>query len=239
MTAHWITPEWPAPEGVRALSTLRTGGHGQGVYASFNLGAHVGDEPANVMENRRRLRELLPSEPVWLTQVHGTSVVHADAPGELIGDASVSLRAGVVCTVMTADCLPILLCDRSASRVAAIHAGWRGLADGVVEAAIEALDGQELMAWLGPAIGPEAFEVGDEVRQAFIRRLERCESAFRPSTDDRWMADLYTLARLELEKLGVEAVYGGEYCTFSDPERFFSYRRDGQTGRMATLIWRE
>ena len=239
MSIHWITPDWPAPDGVKALSTLRTGGQGQGVYASFNLGAHVGDEPARVMENRRRLRELLPSEPIWLSQVHGTSVVNADAPDDLNADASVSKRAGVVCAVMTADCLPILLCDRAGSQVAAVHAGWRGLAGGVVEAAVQAFAGDELMAWLGPAIGPQAFEVGDEVRQAFLEKLDRCDGAFRPSQNNRWLADLYALARLELQKLGVDAVYGGEYCTFSDPERFFSHRRDGQTGRMATLIWRE
>lgn len=240
MSVCWIEPDWPASAGVRAVSTLRTGGFSRGRYASLNLGAHVGDDPAHVTQNRHLLCEALslPAEPVWLNQVHGADVVSADAPGRLNADASVAREAGAVCVVMTADCLPILLCDRAGRCVAAVHAGWRGLAGGVVEAAVEVLDSPDLMAWLGPAIGPSAFEVGAEVRRLFLDRLDGCASAFKPTSETRWSADLYRLARLVLQRAGVRQIYGGGYCTFSDPDRFFSYRRDGQTGRMATLIWR-
>jgi YfiH family protein len=187
------------------------------------------------------LREALnlPAEPIWLNQIHGVEVIRADAPARLTGDAAVTRRAGIVCAVMTADCLPILLCDRAGIGVAAVHAGWRGLAGGVVEAAVAALNRSDLMAWLGPAIGPKAFEVGGEVRRAFDDRLGDCSNAFSQTGEDRWLADLYLLARMVLHRAGVRRIYGGEYCTYSDPDRFFSYRRDGQTGRMATLIWRE
>lgn len=241
MSAFWIEPDWPAPPNVRAASTLRPGGFSQGVYAGLNLGAHVGDDPAHVATNRRLLWEALnlPAEPLWLSQVHGAVVIDADKPASLTGDAAVTRRAGLVCAVMTADCLPILLCDRSGTCVAAVHAGWRGLAGGVVEAAVAALKRPDLMAWLGPAIGPQAFEVGGEVRQAFCDRLGHCSSAFSRTGEDRWLADLYELARIALQRAGVVDLYGGGYCTHSDPERFYSYRRDGRTGRMATLIWRE
>lgn len=241
MTIGWITPDWPAPPGVRAGNTLRTGGVSVGPYASLNLGDHVGDERERVAENRRRLRTALnlPAEPVWLNQVHGSEVVKADSPHTRMADAAWTDERGVVCAVMTADCLPILLCNRLGTRVAAVHAGWRGLAGGVVEAAVAALATPDLIAWLGPAIGREAFEVGDEVRWAFIERLgDDCGNAFRPA-NGKWRADLYALARQVLNRVGIAAVYGGEYCTHSDPTRFFSYRRDGQTGRMASLIWLE
>lgn len=241
MSAFWIEPDWPAPRGVRAASTLRSGGFSQGAYAGLNLGAHVEDDPAHVAANRRLLGEALnlPAEPLWLHQVHGAGVIDADKSASLTGDAAVTRRAGVVCAVMTADCLPILLCDRSGSCVAAVHAGWRGLAGGVVEAAVAALDGTDLMAWLGPAIGPEAFEVGEDVRRVFCDRSGDCSSAFSRTSGDRWRADLYEIARRVLRRAGVREVYGGGCCTHSDPERFYSYRRDGRTGRMATLIWRE
>lgn len=241
MSAFWIEPDWPAPRGVRAASTLRSGGFSQGAYAGLNLGAHVGDDPAHVAANRRLLREALnlPAEPLWLHQVHGTGVIDADKSASLTGDAAVTRLAGAVCAVMTADCLPILLCDRSGSCVAAVHAGWRGLAGGVVEAAVAALDGTDLMAWLGPAIGPESFEVGEDVRRVFCDRAGDCSSAFNRTSGDRWRADLYEIARRVLRRAGVRDVYGGGYCTHADPERFYSYRRDGRTGRMATLIWRE
>ena len=241
MSVAWIEPDWPAPASVRSAATLRAGGASEGVYAGLNIGDHVGDNPAHVAANRRMLREALqlPAEPLWLSQVHDAGVVWADAPESLSADAAVTLESGVVCVVMTADCLPILLCDRAGSRVAAVHAGWRGLACGVVEAAVLAMGGADLMAWMGPAIGPDAFEVGSEVRAAFLDRLIACKAAFRQSGDAHYRADLYQLARIVLEGVGVRQIYGGKYCTYSDPDRFFSYRRDGQTGRMATLIWRE
>jgi len=238
----WIEPDWPAPPGIRAASSLRGGGLSQGVYASLNLGTHVGDEPSRVAANRRLLAESLnlPAEPFWLNQVHGTATAQAGPKSgpPPAADASYSDAVGVVCVVMTADCLPVLLCDRSGSRIAAAHAGWRGLADGVLEATVQAMGGRDLMAWLGPAIGPAAFEVGGEVRQAFLEKLGDCHAAFRPGNEGRWLADLYGLARIALNRAGVGEVYGGDYCTYSDPARFFSYRRDGQTGRMASLIWR-
>lgn len=240
MSVFWITPAWPAPKGVRAASTLRRGGVSQGSHAGLNLGLHVGDDAPCVTENRRLLREALqlPAEPIWLGQIHGSRVIRAESSPSREADAALTSAAGVVCVVMTADCLPVLLCDRTGSCVAAVHAGWRGLAGGVVEATVAAMDCRELIAWLGPAIGPDVFEVGTEVRQAFIDRLETCQAAFRPH-GDKWLADLYRLARIILARAGVSEVHGGGCCTYADPESFFSYRRDGQTGRMATLIWRE
>lgn len=245
---EWIEPDWPARAWVRAASTLRMGGTSSGVYASLNLGAHVGDHPAAVLENRRRLRVALklPAEPLWLNQVHGTAVA---VPGWYerppTADAAVfnAYAGGArgVCAVLTADCLPVLFCDRAGSRVAAAHAGWRGLAGGVLAATIKALSGPatELMAWLGPAIGPQAFEVGADVVEAFAARNPASATAFTPNARGRWQADLYQLARQELNRLGVTDVFGGGWCTASESARFFSYRRDGQTGRMATLIWLE
>ncbi len=238
-----LKPEWPAPENVRAISTTRCGGVSPVPYESLNLGDHVGDDPHNVMHNRQRVREWygIPSEPLWLQQVHGTRVVRADAPGGLRADGAYTRLPGMVCGVMTADCLPILVCDREGTRVAALHAGWRGLVAGIVEAGVSALGngGSDLMAWLGPAIGPEAFEVGDEVRELFIRKSEIAEEAFRRSSRGRWLADLYTLARQRLNRSGVQTVSGGDFCTYTDETRFFSYRRDQITGRSATLIWLE
>lgn len=242
----WIVPDWPAPAWVRAGTTTRHGGVSAPPYHSLNLGDHVGDDPKAVAENRRLLRQArrLPSEPVWLNQVHGTEVVDAGAlPGATpaIADASYATRPGVVCAVMTADCLPLLLCDREGRRVAAVHAGWRGLAGGVIEAAVLRLcrPGADLLAWLGPAIGPAAFEVGAEVRERFIDLDPQAEAAFAPSPAGRWLADIYLLARLRLARLHVTQVYGGHWCTYGDAERFYSFRRDGATGRMASLIWCE
>lgn len=233
-----LLPNWPAPPAVRACATTRMGGVSTGPYASLNLGDHVGDDPAAVAENRARLCRalVLPAEPLWLTQVHGIAV--AEGQGGC-ADASVAFAAGTVCTVMTADCLPLLLCDRAGTRVAAVHAGWRGLLAGVIEAAVTRLDvpGEELLAWLGPAIGSDAFEVGEEVRVAFMTEDAGAAEAFRPSPAGRWLADIYALARRRLARCGVSAVYGGELCTYHDAERFYSYRRDGVTGRMASLIW--
>jgi len=241
MTRFWIEPEWPAPPGVRAASTLRRGGVSIGPYRSLNLGTHVGDDPDRVAENRRRLRDALnlPSDPVWLNQVHGNRAIPADVSSDRSADAVFAHGSGVVCAVMTADCLPVLLCSREGDRVAAVHAGWKGLAAGVIEAAVESLEGGDLLAWMGPAIGPDAFEVGHEVRETFVRKRAAFAEAFRETGNAKWLADLYGLARIVLNDAGVSAVYGGGFCTFGNAEDFFSYRRDRVTGRMATLIWRE
>jgi YfiH family protein len=237
----WIEPDWPAPPGVRAASSLRPGGVSGGAYASLNLGGHVGDAPEQVAQNRQKLAEALglPAEPTWLEQVHGNRVVRADAPDSLTADAAYTRAPGVVCAVMTADCLPVLLCARDGGAVAAVHAGWKGLAGGVIEAAVAAMDSQALLAWLGPAIGPEAFEVGDEVREHFLRNGAEFAVGFQEAEDGKWLADIYQLARIVLGRLGVAEVYGGGWCTHSNPDDFFSYRRDRVTGRMATLVWRE
>ncbi len=240
-TADWITPDWPAPPIVRACSTTRSGGISAPPYAAFNLAEHVGDSAARVAQNRAALIQALdlPAEPVWLKQVHGATVLDAtQAASYPEADAAYADRAGVVCTVLTADCLPLLLCDSDGSRVAAVHAGWRGLAAGVIEATLNKLGPpSKLLAWLGPAIGPHAFEVGDEVREIFITRDAAAQHAFRPSPAGRWLADLYTLARQRLRGAGVSGIYGGDYCTCSEHEKFYSYRREAVTGRMATLIW--
>lgn len=236
----WIVPDWPAPARVRALSTTRAGGVSTGPYAGLNLGNHVGDTPVAVLANRRLLRAALPAEPLWLRQVHGTRVV--DAAVASIGaeaDAALSREAGRVCVVMTADCLPVLLCDRAGRVVAVAHAGWRGLVAGVLEQTVAAMavaPGQ-LLAWLGPAIGPAAFEVGDEVRAAFVEADPAAVTGFVAGAPGKWRADLFLLARQRLARLGIGGVYGGGVCTFSDPQRFFSHRRDRVSGRMATLIW--
>lgn len=211
-------------------------------YDSLNLGDHVGDDPRAVAENRARLRNVLslPAEPCWLQQVHGSCAVDAAAQAlPCQADAAYTDQSGVVCAVLTADCLPLLLCDRAGTRVAAVHAGWRGLASGVIERALEgfAASGNELMAWLGPAIGPRAFEVGDAVRAEFVAHATAATAAFQAGRAGHWYADLYTLARQRLAARGVTAVYGGDHCTFSDAARFYSFRRDGVTGRMASLIW--
>ncbi len=237
-----ITPDWPAPSCVRALTTTRTGGVSLPPYDSLNLGDHVGDAPDAVAENRRLLREYLrlPAEPRWLSQVHGTHCCDAATVQTPIeADAQFAGEPGVVCAVLTADCLPLLLCDTAGERVAAVHAGWRGLLDGVIENSVQAMGEDEVMAWLGPAIGPAAFEVGAEVRAAFIERDTHAAEAFVAVEGDKWLADIYQLARQRLAACGITQVYGGDLCTFSDSERFYSYRRDGQTGRIASLIWLE
>lgn len=239
---HLILPGWPASPRVLAVSTTRRGGVGEPPYDSLNLADHVGDDPARVAENRRRLAAVAgyPSEPAWLQQVHGNRVVAAETVREPVtADAAWTREPGRPCVVMTADCLPILLCDRAGTVVAAVHAGWRGLAEGVIAATVAQLNVPplELLAWLGPAIGPGAFEVGEEVRAAFMALDKGNASCFQPSPAGRWLADIYGLARLQLRRLYVTAVYGGHACTFSEPERFFSYRRETTTGRMASLIW--
>jgi YfiH family protein len=240
-----IVPDWPVPTNVRAAVTTRAGGVSTGPYATLNLGAHVGDDADAVAENRRRVRTALqlPAEPTWLNQVHGTAVVEARSSSErpATADASIAHAPGAVCSVLTADCLPVILCDEKGTRVAAAHAGWRGLVSGILAETIAALgnESQTLVAWLGPAIEQSAFEVGEEVREQFVSRDSANARAFVRNERDRWQADLYELARLELGRLGVTNVYGGGFSCYADAERFFSYRRDGKTGRMATLIWLE
>lgn len=236
----FITPDWPAPANVRALCTTRCGGVSTGAYAGLNLGDHVGDAADAVSRNRALLRAHLPAEPLWLKQVHTTAVASADcACGTPQADAGVARQPHKICAVLTADCLPLLLCDQAGTVVGATHAGWRGLAAGVIEATIAAMeaDPATLLVWLGPAIGPNAFEVGDEVRAIFLAHDGAAASAFTPHAPGKWLADIYQLARLRLARCGVTRVYGGDYCTFRDHERFFSYRRDRETGRMASLIW--
>ncbi len=236
-----ILPDWPAPPTVRALSTTRPGGVSTDGYASLNLATHVGDAPDCVAENRARLQGLLPSEPMWLEQVHGTDVAPwRDAEGPVTADAAFTSSANAVCVVMTADCLPVLFCDRSGTVVAAAHAGWRGLLGGVLEHTLRAMQvpGEHVLAWLGPAIGPRAFEVGDEVREAFIAadpvHREAFVAAGRPG---KWLANLYRLATQRLRAAGVLAIHGGDRCTYEESGTFFSYRRDGLTGRQASLVW--
>ncbi len=241
-----LIPDWPAASRVHAASTLRTGGVSKGRHSSFNLGTAVGDDPAAVAENRKRLREMLalPSEPLWLKQVHGTAVLSAlDIAGDC-ADARVTDSRQQVLVIMTADCLPVLFSSRDGAHIGAAHAGWRGLVSGVLEATIDAMQTtpSDLLAWLGPAIARDAFEVGDEVRAAFLEHDAQSATAFTANARGRWQADLIELARQRLRAAGVTAIYGGQWCTYSDPERFFSHRRDGHdqpTGRMATLIWRD
>ena len=258
MQVAWLTPQWPAPAAVCALSTLRGGGVSAAPFASLNLAAHVGDAPAAVAENRRRLRAAagLPAEPAWLAQVHGalildldagvtTGVVTGVATGVAAGaaagpaDGAVTRTPGRVCAILAADCLPILFATESGDAVAAAHAGWRGLAGGVIEAIVRSLAAAppSLLAWLGPAIGPRHFEVGPEVRDELLRGDPQADEALAENARGRYMADLYVLARRRLAKLGVERVYGGGECTFSRSDKYFSHRRDGQSGRQATLIW--
>ncbi len=227
---------------VHAAVSTRNGGCSAPPFDSCNVSEGVGDDTRAVAENRRRLRERLglPSEPVWLDQEHGCGVVAAEnAPARRRADASVSFASGTVCTVTVADCLPVLFCDRDATRVAAAHAGWRGLAGGVLEATVAALDCEprKLIAWLGPAIGPHAFHVGDDVRERFVGQDEECALAFLPDNTGAWLADLYQLARLRLARLNVGEVSGGFHCTFTNERHFFSHRRDGRTGRMAACVW--
>lgn len=238
----WISPDWPAPPAVKALSTTRQGGVSTGVYASLNLGSHVGDAADTVAENRALLLKhaALPTSPAWLNQVHGCDVLDlAKWQGELVtADAAVSQQAGKVCLVMTADCLPVLFCNLQGTQVAAAHAGWRGLCDGVLEQTLAHFaNPNEVMVWFGPAIGPGSFEVGAEVRSAFMQKNAGANLAFVPQGEGKYLANIYLLARQRLLAAGVTRFYGGEHCTVSEPALFFSYRRDGQTGRMASCIW--
>jgi YfiH family protein len=246
-----IVPEWLAPTRVHAAFTLRTGGVSQQPYDSLNFGAHVGDDAVAVRENRRRLRESLrlPSEPIWLQQVHGTAVVDMDSLEHVDalaaepprGDAAVARDSGRVCVIQVADCMPVLFAARDGSAVGAAHAGWRGLAAGVLEETVRKLHAppSSLLAWLGPTIGQGHFEVGEDVRAAFMSTDTQAASAFTANARGRWQCDLYALARRRLAALGIQDISGGGWCTYADSARFFSFRRDGQCGRMAALIWLE
>lgn len=239
---QWIVPDWPAPANVRALVTTRAGGTSSGPYAGLNLGLRTDDDPAAVTENRARLQRCLPQPPKWLAQIHGTTVVDADAlDGVPEADASIARRPGTVCAILVADCLPILLADRAGSCVGAAHAGWRGLAGGVIANTVARMPAApaDLVAWIGPGIGPAAFEVGDDVRKAFCDQRPEQAAAFAPLRPGKWLCDLPALARAALRRAGVHAVGGGRLCTWSDAERFYSYRRDRVTGRMAALVWLE
>lgn len=250
MSLSWLVPDWPVPRGVRALSTWRPGGVSSGVYASLNLGSRVGDDDAAVAENRRliALAAGLPAEPCWLRQVHGTEVADLDAPpsaqspGTQPGqDAAITRKPGRVCAILSADCLPVLFAAADGGAVGAAHAGWRGLAAGVLAATVAALrvSPEALMAWIGPCIGPEAYEVGPEVHDQMLAAMPGAAHAFRAGAGARFMADLPLIARLQLQALGLVRIHGGTECTYRDPGRYFSYRRDGETGRQATLIWLE
>lgn len=235
-----IFPDWPAPPNVKAIQTTRIGGFSKGPYHSLNLGDHVGEDPLVVATNRQLLNQFVPSEPVWMRQVHGTRVIDAATASCLPeADAAFTRTPATVCCVMTADCLPVLLSDRTGSVVAAVHAGWRGLVNGIIEAGVASMQAPapDLMAWLGPAIGPETFEVGDEVRTAFVDVDANACQAFTALEKGKWLANIYLLARQRLAAMGVTQIHGGDFCTHADETRFFSYRRDQATGRTATLIW--
>lgn len=237
----WLMPDWPAPAQVKACVTTRAGGVSLAPFDSLNLGDHVEDSLEAVLENRRRLSQTFDIQPAWLRQVHGVNVVEADPGRTVEADASWTGTPGIACTSMTADCLPALFCNRAGTRVAAAHAGWRGLAAGVLEATVDSLcvEPADVLVWLGPAIGPQAFEVGPEVSEVFMQQLPATAQAFTPSRNPgKFMADIYQLARLRLAVRGIKAVYGGGLCTVTDP-RFFSYRRSPRTGRFASLIWLE
>lgn len=255
ITIDVIKPDWPAADNIHAFCTTRNEGLSTGVYAGLNLALHVEDDEQRVLANRHLLNQqlALPEEPVWLDQVHGNRVVNAQyiksSTSEFTGvsslalsakaDASFSETANRVCAVMMADCLPILICNRKGTKVAAAHAGWRGLADDIIETTVTALDERygQLLVWLGPAIGPQVFEVGEEVRDIFVDKQPKSIEAFIPSKPGHYLADIYQLARLRLQNMGIRAIYGGEYCTYTDMNRFYSYRRDGKTGRQASMIW--
>ncbi len=239
--SSWIIPDWPAPANVKAFITTRIGGLSTGDYAEFNLANHVGDNAAHVAGNRAFLRNFLPSEPKWLNQIHGNSVVIADdIDHPVTADAAFTRASSVVCVVMTADCLPILFSDRRGQCIAVAHAGWRGLRDGVIENTVKKMSvpSSELLAYLGPAIGPSIYLVENDLRDTFLAIDENSRIAFTSHPCGKWHANLYELARLQLLKIGVNNITGGDFCTFRDPTRFYSYRRDHTTGREATMIWR-
>ena len=237
-----IYPDWPAPSLVKSLVTTRACGVSKGAYEGLNLGDHVGDSQVDVTQNRTVLREQLPADPQWLKQVHGNTVAYVDHLKEQVeADAAIAKRPNNVCAVLTADCMPVLFCASDASVVGAAHAGWRGLSAGVLEQTVAEMEykPERMLAWLGPAIGPQAYEVGDEIRRVFVNDMPAAAAAFKGIGAGKWLADIYALARLRLERIGITQIYGGNFCTYNEPERFYSFRRDGLTGRMASLIWIE
>jgi len=242
-TLQWLTPDWPAPAGIRAISTTRLGGVSEHPYKALNLGDHVGDETRKVANNRAILRAklVLPSQPHWLKQVHSSKIIQVsnNSLPSIEADGSFTQQTSQICVVLSADCLPILFSDRAGTTVAAIHAGWRGLANGIIETTLQAmgLANDSLLAWLGPAIGPEKFEVGADVKAIFAAKAYNTIPAFKSLSADKWLLDIYQLARVNLAYFGVTHIYGGDQCTYSQSNRYFSYRRDGITGRMASLIW--
>ena len=235
--------DWPVPPNVRAYFTRRHGGESQSPYDSLNLSQAVEDSQSAVLNNRLRIAQALslPGAPVWLQQIHSPRVIDAACYSTLTADAAVVFQPGVVCTVLTADCLPLLLCATDGTCVGASHCGWRGIVAGIVENTVQRLGQppEKLLAYLGPSIGPYAYEVGEDMRRTVLSRIPDAARAFRPIAAHRWHANLYTMVRLQLQSLGVHAIYGDERCTFSEVEHFFSYRRDGKTGRMASFIWLE
>jgi len=245
----WIIPQWPAPGNICAVTTTRVGGHSNFEYATMNLGDRTEDNIVSIAKNRNELYKLLdlPCEPTWLYQTHSTKVLrlYEDTNFNHNADASYTTIENKICVVLTADCLPLLICSKDGSVVSAIHAGWRGLADGIIESTISTLlqnahcRPENLLVWLGPAIGPGIFEVGEDVYQAFTSYSVKARNAFRniPFHEEKWLADIYALARQRLEDSGVVDIYGGDFCTATQYEKFYSYRRDGKTGRMASLIW--
>ena len=242
--SEWLIPNWDAPDNIKAVMTTRQGGFSCAPFDSMNLGDHVDDDLHSVAKNRESLKQKLnlPNDPLWLTQIHGVTIANADQQnqGKVEADASIAHQSGSVCAVMTADCLPVLFCNQQGTAIAAAHAGWRGLHAGILEQTVKALNcpAEEVMAWFGVAIGAEYFEVGDEVREAFVSVQVEAEKAFVPSVNaGKWLADIYLLARLRLQAIGVRKITGGEYCSYKDKERFYSYRREAKTGRMASLIW--
>jgi len=239
-----IYPDWLAPDNIKAFTTTRLSGYSQGVYAGLNLASHVNDDMASVEKNRQLLIDqlALPAQPVWLDQVHGVGVVNASTVlPPVVADASYTDQPNTICTVLTADCLPVLICNRQGTKVAAAHAGWRGLLAGIVEATVHVLQepAENILVWLGPAIGSTAFEVGSEVRDAFINDMPETAVAFKTGRPGHYLADIYQLAKIRLNKIGIVSVSGGYYCTYTESKRFYSYRRDGDTGRIASMIWME
>ncbi|GAB3478564.1 peptidoglycan editing factor PgeF [Marinomonas epiphytica] len=239
---RFLAPDWPAPSHIKAYVSTRLDGVSEGEFDSLNLGGHVGDDPVHVAQNRRLFAQsiAMPDSLVWLNQVHGTVVKNLPSScNDVTSDAAYTASKQQVCAVLTADCLPVFFCNLEGTQVAVAHAGWRGLCEGVLERTLEEFTGQEVMAWLGPAIGPDAFEVGPEVREAFVEKDPDAGQAFTQKNNGKWLGNLYLLAKQRLTKAGVAKVYGGKFCTYQDEERFYSYRRDGKTGRMASVIWIE
>ena len=238
---EWFAADWPAPDHVHAFTTTRKGGISEGVYDSFNLATHVGDLPSLVSSNRQLLKESfeLPAEPCWLKQTHSNHVIDANRFDHIEADASWASSKGTVCAVLTADCLPVFFSNKDGSRVAMAHAGWRGLLNGVISATFSAMQirPDDCLVWLGPSIGPDVFEVGLDVLQSFTGKNKATLPCFRQKDEEHWLCDMYQLARTELEQLGIRQVFGGGLCTYTDKENFYSFRRDGDTGRMASLIW--